>query len=36
MTEPKPQPTVFPPETADFFTDLEAIRLSDKDSAGIG
>jgi hypothetical protein len=36
MTEPKPQPTVFSPETADFFTDLEAIRLSDKDSAGIG
>jgi hypothetical protein len=36
MTEPKPQPTVFPQETADFFTDLEAIRLSDKDSAGIG
>jgi hypothetical protein len=36
MTEPKPKPTVFPPETADFFTDLEAIRLSDTDSAGIG
>jgi hypothetical protein len=36
MTEPKPKPTVFQPETADFFTDLEAIRLSDKDGAGIG
>jgi hypothetical protein len=36
MTEPKPKPTVFPPETADFFNDLEAIRLSDNDSVGIG
>jgi hypothetical protein len=33
MMEPKPKPTA---ETADFFNDLEAIRLSANDSAGIG
>jgi hypothetical protein len=36
MTEPQPKPTVFSPETANFFTDLEKIRLSDKDNTRAG